>query len=985
MRKNKKNRFSIFAASITLLAGVCVGLSACRNITPTIDNSPKYDVGIVKGTQIGSYPVNNDSSLSKTFAYANSIANRVQGFYTNEARTSYALQNTGMSLVHRLSGTDKLVVSAISNSKGVAYATDTLDVYVKDLNGNVFFAGESFEEGRMNTTRLGYYYYETHIRDLEFAKTNSHVNYEKTSVIELGEHWGSNQMSKPVYKKSVLKVKAENTVDPYVFVNNLSIPAEDYNAILIEMKATGNTTEGDLYFYTGRTQGFNAQQRASFKINSDGKYHTYLVDLTSSGIDKENLNGVRFDMGVSVGDEFEIKSVKAVKTNKDTISYKVDKTYHTYSDKMHQEYTLVKTTDGENYDFSEFGVELKIPKDNVLEYKISYAQDNKTVEYVAVIVKEAGVIGFIMPVDSVGYNVTVTEEAGYITVRQFCRDGVIGSRVYNDESQNYDGIIAAAYEERNPLTEITVKSEKTVNAKFIEYDTMRGSYKFTCRGTDFSTAYYKKPDYHYTTGVTIQNKFSQDRKLYMWMTGESGALECATVTDSEDRLMPIPVQVSKNFSGEKEEPFYDPNDVGYGDSFIPLDIEAGQTLEYSLHHLYQNWGVYPLKQISSIQFHISYYHLSTGVTESNCIAPYYVFGKDLWTLPDFRGCSGNMWAAQPQYNSVGRLRFVSYMNKGLIEGTEYTGTIIHSAGPTYADIEYSYISDCGSFKYTLRHVEFPQNDENRTYYTLSLEFLKDLSIKDVKNNFTLFSFDGRSESYGKMSHTNENGDVVYKDIDKTEAFKETVNIGNENPFFSYYGLNNSDTAIMNFAYIMKDYDIQINGKEWNGDFALRNIFDGALNYGEISLMEDDVTFKKGDYINIDFILLPWGDGIADTDENVQYVRQDSVFNPVKITATKGTVVEDEYIPQVLAADNTAEFKLSGGRNRIVVKIDGMRSLNGIFVQEFTDGEWGDYSFQKNEYDGYQIIYNEDGTYSYAFVVEIDETGKERMFKVTAKQ
>jgi hypothetical protein len=96
-------------------------------------------------------------------------------------------------------------------------------------------------------------------------------------------------------------------------------------------------------------------------------------------------------------------------------------------------------------------------------------------------------------------------------------------------------------------------------------------------------------------------------------------------------------------------------------------------------------------------------------------------------------------------------------------------------------------------------------------------------------------------------------------------------------------------------------------------------------------------------------------------------------------------VEDEYIPQVLAADNTAEFKLSGGRNRIVVKIDGMRSLNGIFVQEFTDGEWGDYSFQKNEYDGYQIIYNEDGTYSYAFVVEMDETGKERMFKVTAKQ
>ena len=144
-------------------------------------------------------------------------------------------------------------------------------------------------------------------------------------------------------------------------------------------------------------------------------------------------------------------------------------------------------------------------------------------------------------------------------------------------------------------------------------------------------------------------------------------------------------------------------------------------------------------------------------------------------------------------------------------------------------------------------------------------------------------------------------------------------------------------------------------------------------------------FKKGDYINIDFILLPWGDGIETTDENVQYVRQDSVFNPIKITATKGTVVEDEYIPKVLAVDNAAEFKLSGGRNRIVVIVDGMRSLNGISVQEFAGGKWTDYAFQKNNYDGYQIIYKEDGTYSYAFVVEMDNNGKERVFKVTAKQ
>ena len=40
--------------------------------------------------------------------------------------------------------------------------------------------------------------------------------------------------------------------------------------------------------------------------------------------------------------------------------------------------------------------------------------------------------------------------------------------------------------------------------------------------------------------------------------------------------------------------------------------------------------------------------------------------------------------------------------------TEYTDSYIRSSGNTYVDMDYSYISDCGSFKYVLRHIEFPQ-------------------------------------------------------------------------------------------------------------------------------------------------------------------------------------------------------------------------------------------------------------------------------------
>ena len=176
----------------------------------------------------------------------------------------------------------------------------------------------------------------------------------------------------------------------------------------------------------------------------------------------------------------------------------------------------------------------------------------------------------------------------------------------------------------------------------------------------------------------------------------------------------------------------------------------------------------------------------------------------------------------------------------------------------------------------------------------------------------------------------------------------------------------------------------ISGQQWNGNFALRNSFTGGLNLAELSLLEDTLTFKKGDHIYLNFILLPWGNGLSDTDKNVQYVIEDSVQSPLILSAVKGSVIEDEYLPQIRAEDGKAEFTLSGGRNRFAVRVDGMTSMDGIIVQEQKNGTWEEYVFHKKDFDGYQIIYNEDGTYSYVFIVEMDDHGSQRMFKVTEK-
>lgn len=995
MRITRIMKFCIFFVVIAVISTAVLSFVACKKVVDEPESEdfiPEDPLSFrIKAITPGSYPVNTDSSLSASFAYSGSIANGVQGFYTNADREFYALVNTDMSLVHTLESTDELNVRDIANKDGISYAHDTLDVFIKTQDNKMYYSGNSSTSARMNTTRLGYYYYETHIRDLGFGERISEDSFQQevssTTEVKIDAGWAVNQMSQPVYDKGGVTFKAVDTYDPYCFITNLDTEGAESDYLEVTINSTGTTTSAELFISTTSGKGFNGEQRIGFAIKSNAKDNTYRLDLSGIKSQKEGIVGLRFDFGQTIGDSFTIKSIKLIGRKTSSLGYKVDKIFHFYSDKVHQEYRLFDNKKSSGIkEFDSFGVELKIPLQNVIEYKISYDGSGNP-EYIAASVQYAGVIGFIIPNDGRTYSVTAESEGDFLVIRQSVaynkRDLVVGSRIYNDESNSFDGIAEQARIERNPLTQISVESNKKTGTRYVQYDPLRGSYHFTLNGSEFNAAYKAKNEY-FSSDITITNDTSEERSLYVWMNSRTGALEGAAVVDSQGILQPIQPQVCKNFSGEKEEPFYDPTDTGYGDSFVPLKIASGQTIEYTLHHIYQNWGVFPLKQISSIQFHISYYHLSTGVTESNCIAPYFVYGKDLWTLPDFRGCSGIMWTSQPQYNSIGRLRFVSFYKDSLYVKSEYTDSYIRSSGNTYADMDYNYISDCGSFKYSLRHLEFPQNDENRTYYTMDLQFLKDLKVEDVKNTFTLFSFDGRSENFDYVGYSNKNGEAVNKKTKKTDGSFELINIGNKAPYFTYYGLNNPNTGVMNFAYIMIDYDIVIGGKKWNGDFAFRNSFTGNLNYGELSLMEDTVSFKKGDHIVINFILLPWGKGTDTNDANVQAVRQDSVFNNLKLTAICGTEVKDTFLPGIKADNNLAEFTVSGGRNRFTVRIDGMTSIAGIKIEEKVGSSWSPYVTNVEAYDGYQITYNEDGTYSYFFVFEMDDVGSARTFKVTAK-
>lgn len=354
-----------------------------------------------------------------------------------------------------------------------------------------------------------------------------------------------------------------------------------------------------------------------------------------------------------------------------------------------------------------------------------------------------------------------------------------------------------------------------------------------------------------------------------------------------------------------------------------------------------------------------------------------------------------MWSNQPQFNSVGRLRFLSYVNSdGATVRSEYTGSNIISSGTSYADIEYSYRSDCNSMEYTLRHVEFPQNDENRTYYTMDLVFHRDIDIADVRNNFTLFDFDGRFQAFKTTSYKSANGSIVdvTNNISKVSA-PQLYTLSKDSPFFSYYNYDPDSSAnkndVMNFAMLIRDYSVTIEGKAWEGNLILRNslFLNGSnmLNLAALSLDLGDTSFKSGDRITMSFILLPYGVKNMTDDPNVHYVYEDSIENPWRIKSAEiGTIVEDEYLAEINCTDNTAQFTVTGGRNACVVRVNGFTKLVRPKLQELVNNEWVDITYSVEEYDGYQVNYTFDGNYSYSFVINMEKPSDERTFRVTSE-
>ena len=979
---------------------------------------------------------------------ANALKNSIGAYFSDDSRSTFILENNGMSLEYALRSYSEQQIMSLKNKNGNAYITNTSDVFVKMKDGSTFYASASTTPTSANLYRLGYYYYEA-----RFEEQNFDVNVNVNEGFAIGLDCGRYNCKTNVDDNGELHVQLLGKHDPYVTFKNVNFSADEYGYIQITLKTDATAARSCQFFLkAGGKDNFSEAQSKTFTVSPSEGYETYVVPIHGIADYQGDVTALRLDFANNAEDKIDIKEIRIVKKNPSPAPQYLglNRSFLVYPDKLHH-FLQVSSADVPTENVAEIGlvtgiaadtVDKLIIKDKNGTHEALEGVDFATVEYVGFDIKDAGVFGYILPADNSGGTLTVTLENGYYVLTQSRapenntilpsgiynsatgkiepqvslngNDFFMGQRFYTDENHSFEAFLKEAELERNPLGEenFIIDTGASANASYVGYDAIRGIYTFKVECAGFNGPYFQYPNKYYNVKFTVKGD-GNDRHIYVLSSSDkTGCLECAVLLDKNEMLLPIPVQVGKNFSEAKlERNRWNIDDAVYCEAIIPMPLKSGSEATYTIANLYQNWGRFPLKQISWIQASAPCYHLSTGVIETNCITGYYSTRRQygtLNTLPDHRTMSAPLWYDQPQHNSAGSHTWLIYTDaEGRYNATEYLYDSIGSYGPIYADITMNYISYDEKIKVTYNHMEFPQTDENRGFYRMEYEVLEDVNIADFKKDWQFYAVAPNDPTgvYQKVGYLNSDNECTIAKANSDKDNPVSYILGNECPYISFFDMANctstSQQGYGNLSFLIYRSEFIIGGEKQDPSFILTDLGGKlvlSLNLGEVSL-------KAGDRFAIDAIIMPWGsqESVYDSnefagDQNVRNVRQNTLLNPVTVTAGKNTeAMESIFLPKIKTANGkTAEFTITGGHNNIPVRIYGFDKLTSPVIEEKVNGEWVPYNVSSayypdttgnaHYYDGYAVYYDGDGTYSYSFVIDMDEKDNDgRTFRVNCSQ
>ena len=987
-----------------------------------------------------------DGPYGATITRAAEYANTVNGYYNNVSRSEYILENANVRLTYKLSDVGGFSgLGKLENRNGGVYITDTMDTFMKTADGSVYYAGDTL--ARANLYDQGFYYYNLHLLDQFFGGGGDEA-FSRKDLLESDSVIALSDISKPVMNEDgSYTYTVKSVYDPYI---SFRLPvakyaAADYDAFSITFKCT--SSDANIFYVAGDAVDFSADAQLDFKVIPDGEYHTYTVSFGNGKNLSKYFQAYRLDVGSSVGEEITVKEFALVKL-KDTVPpFKVDRNYNMYPDKIHENVRFLATATCST--IASAGTVTNIPADNVAKLTVVDAAgthdslegvDWNSAYAIALDIKDAGVFGLILGTDEkyAGKLGAVLEDGQYVITQELDCTGkktknggsiYIARRLYTDETHEFTDFLRETRYEREPL-EFKLDTEKTRKQnKYTGYDQLTGAYCFTLVGiSQFDTA-YNNPLVEHRITFSALPEGSEGRTVYVrGETFTDGCLECAVVLDENDALLPIRVEVCKNFAHDGEELFYtDDDSQGYGLSIFPLTVEpAGGKNTFTLANLYEQWGNYRLKQVSSIRWHSAYYHLSLGVTETNCLHFYGTATR----LPDHRGLSAPYWSDtrvdvldsagnptgatrifdhQPQHSNNGAHIFLHYTDSnGKYNSCENIGmTEITSGGPDLSDITLKYTSFDGKVYQVYRHVEMPSTDENRAFYEIDYEFLEDVTFNDVVHDLSLYEVVG---TYQKFGYLDKNNNCVIDDA--LTSGTRVIPLGSDHPYFDYFNMVThkkgafvESDVCSNLSFLLDHCEITLGGKPFTGGLA---VVEGNGSASFTLNLSGAATFKKGDHIHISCILMPWGDFYSENDDNVRMVRVNTLLNPIKLDVASGKEGTDPVVPTVLTADGkTCEFTISGGAANVrdlpgyataeytsykrywerdynvTLRLEGFTGFGRPKIYEKVGNDWVEYQLASTlGYDGYTVTYAPDGTFTYGFTVTMTEA-QPRTFRVEA--
>jgi len=530
-----------------------------------------------------------------------------------------------------------------------------------------------------------------------------------------------------------------------------------------------------------------------------------------------------------------------------------------------------------------------------------------------------------------------------------------------------------------PLFDAPPASVEVLDGVDGAYDPIRGCYVVrTDNPGGFSYHYYVNPNHYETARFRLKNgPLSQTVYVCHATRNSPGSVECGVVLDAEGNPLPIKVQISKNFSGEKEEPFYNPTDIPFSETFFPVHLAANEVREITSLHLYQNWGNHPLKQFSSLGAWMDYFHSSTGVTETTCLVPFKFGGLPGVAIADLRAMSQPVWESQPQHDNVAGHRFLMVRSEGKWHYAEYVGTTFRSTGPNWMDISLDYVSDDGALRARLDSFELPQTDELRNFLHLTIEVLKPLRIENLGTDFRLLDITTAIQRlrYKQVAWQSDAGKVQVRDVKAEDGFAVAGEpLGGSFPWATVYG----DKRGCN-SFVVRSFAARI-GSETLGPAVVAQ----THKSGDLQLAPDgrwgEAELKPGDVVEADFYIMPYG-----TEQNAyETPERDRVpfgENAPRITKVKAGRKLAEFPTRVQATKKgKAEFSMAGGTNLIPVIVEGLPTYERPRLEQRTaTGEWQPVRCETVGSDGYQVFVDEAGTFGCVFLVNAD--GNEHTYRV----